>query len=78
MLASQFKKIFQISRIDVTKSKPKTNEVSKIEFVIKCNLVLPKIDVLSKSTFKFYTVTMHSELCFRRIALVIFIKEIKI
>ena len=39
----QFKKIGQISREDA-RSKPKTNQVSKIKFVTKYNPMLPKVD----------------------------------
>ena len=37
-----------MSREDARKSKPKTNQVGKIEFVTKCNPRLPKIDCIIK------------------------------
>ena len=59
LVDEQFKKISQISREDARKSKPKTNQVSNITFVTKCNPMLPKIDGISKSTFQLYTMMMH-------------------
>ena len=44
----QFKKISKISRENARKSKLKTNQVSKIKFVTKYNLRLPKIDGIIK------------------------------
>ena len=44
----QFKKIRKIPREDARKSKTKTNQVSKIKFVTKCNPRLPKIDGIIK------------------------------
>ena len=38
----------QISKEDARKSKPKTNQVSKIKFATKYNLILPKIDGINK------------------------------
>ena len=48
LVDEQFKKISQISREDTRKSKPKTNQVSKIKFVTKYNVMLPKIDGIIK------------------------------
>ena len=48
LVDEQFKKISKISREDARKSKPKTNQVSKIKFVTKCNPRLPKIDGIIK------------------------------
>ena len=44
----QFKKNSQISREDARKSKPKTNQVSRIKFVTEYNPMLPKIDAIIK------------------------------
>ena len=48
LVDEQFKKICQILREDARKSKPKTNQVSKIKFVRKYNPMLPKIDGIIK------------------------------
>ena len=48
LVDKQFKKIDQISREDARKSKPKTNQASKIKFVTKYNPKLPKIDGIIK------------------------------
>ena len=48
LVDKQFKKISKISREDASKNKPKTNQVSKIKFVTKCNPRLPKIDGIIK------------------------------
>ena len=53
----QFKKIGQISREDSRESKPKTNQVSKIKCVTKCNPMLPKIDII----FKKHISILHSD-----------------
>ena len=45
LVDEQFKKIGQISREDA-RSKPKTNQVSKIKFVTKYNPMLPKTDCI--------------------------------
>ena len=45
LVDEQFKKIGQISREDA-RSKPKTNQVSKIKFVTKYNSMLPKTDCI--------------------------------
>ena len=59
-------------------SKPKTNQVSKIKFVTEYNPRLPKVHDIIKSVFQFSTMMMHSQLCFLKIDLLLFIKEIKI
>ena len=59
-------------------SKPKTNQVSKIKFGTEYNPRLPKVDDIIKSVFQFSTMMMHSQLCFLKIDLLLFIKEIKI
>ena len=48
LVDEEFKKIGQISREDARKSKPKTNQASKIKFVTKYNPKLPKIDRIIK------------------------------
>ena len=48
LVDEQFKKISKISREDARKSKPKTNQVSKIKFVTKYNPRLPKIESIIK------------------------------
>ena len=48
LVGEQFKKISKILREDARKSKPKTNQVSKIKFVTKYNPRLPKIDGIIK------------------------------
>ena len=49
LVDEQFKKqISKKSREDISKSKPKTNHVSKIKFVTKYNPRLPKIDGIIK------------------------------
>ena len=48
LVNEQLKKIDKISREHARKSKPKTNQVSKIKFVTKCNPGLPKVDGIIK------------------------------
>ena len=48
LIDEQLKNIGQISREDARKSKPKTNQASKIKFVTKYNPKLPKIDGIIK------------------------------
>ena len=48
LVDEKFKKISKISREDARKSKPKTNQASKIKFVTKYNPRLPKIDGIIK------------------------------
>ena len=48
LVDEQVKKVSKISREDARKSKPKTNQVSKIKFVRKYNPMLPKIDGIIK------------------------------
>ena len=79
LVDEQFKKVSQISSEDARKSKPKTNQVGKVKIVTKYNPMLPKNDgIIKKHTFQFYTVMIHSKLCFQKIGLVLFIKEITI
>ena len=47
-----FKNNGQISREDARKSKPKTNQVSKIKFVAKYNPLLTKMDCIIKKHFQ--------------------------
>ena len=48
LIDEHLKNIGQISREDARKSKPKTNQASKIKFVTKYNPKLPKIDGIIK------------------------------
>ena len=57
LVDEQFKKICQILREDARKSKPKTNQVSKIKFVTKYNPMLPKRDDIIKNP----TSILHSD-----------------
>ena len=57
LVDEQFKKIGQTSREDARKSKPKTNQASKIKFVTKYNLKLPKIDGIIKKNISI----LHSD-----------------
>ena len=66
LVDEQFKKISKISREDARKSKPKTNQVTKIKFVTKYNPRVPKIVGIIKNIFQFCTIMMHSNcLCQR-------------
>ena len=77
LVNEQLKKIDQISREDARKSKPITNQVSKIKFLTKYNPMLPKTDGI---IIKKHILVLHSDgtLCFLKIALILFIKEINI
>ena len=61
LVDEQLKKIGQIAREDARKSKPKTNQVSKIKFVTKCNPMLPKIGGIIKRHISI----LHSDNAFK-------------
>ena len=75
LVDEQVKKVSKISREDARKSKPKTNQVSKIKFVRKYNPMLPKIDGIIKKHISI----VHSDCALKTLfPFVLFTKEIKI